>query len=151
MTMLTELCTELKNWDFIKGADKYFRDEIVIFNGRLQGFDDVLVQGQYFRIVGSLFNDGVYQYPASGLTKETFNGAIWAMAIPPEVIALAEDIASWKAMYGNVDSEAMSPYQSESYGGYSYNKGGAGTDGKAGVVTWQQVFAPRLNKWRKIR
>ena len=27
-----------------------------------------LQMGQYFRVVGSIFNDGVYQYPTKGLT-----------------------------------------------------------------------------------
>ena len=51
-----------------------------------------LQNGQYFRITGSLFNDGVYQYGgANEFADETFQGAIWALAIPQSVITLAED------------------------------------------------------------
>jgi len=107
-----------------------------------------LQDGQYFRIVGSVFNDGVYQYPATGLTDETFDGAIWAMAIPSEVIALASDIEAWKEKYQSIDSPAMSPYNSESFGGYSYSKSSGGSDDLSG--TWQGAFADRLNHWRKI-
>lgn len=109
-----------------------------------------LNNNQYFRIIGSVFNDGVYQYNEKlELTDETYEGAIWALAIPPAVIALSSEVEAWQAKYGNVDSVNMSPYTSESFGGYSYSKSGGGSgDGKAG--TWQQAFASRLNRWRKI-
>ena len=146
--MLTELCQEIKNWF---DADRVF-DTFSIENGELHL--PFLQNGQYFRIVGSVFNDGVYQYPANGLMDETFDGAVWAMAVPPEVIALASDIEAWQTKYGAADSAAMSPFQSESFGGYSYSKGsgssGSGGSGGSGA-TWQSAFAGRLNLWRKIR
>lgn len=143
--MLTELCQELKNWF---DTERHF-GLFTIENGELSV--PFLQNGQYFRICGSVFNDGVHQYPATGLTDETFDGAVWAMALPPEVVALATDIEEWKEKYGSADSAAMSPFQSESFGGYSYSKGsGAGASGSASV-TWQSAFAGRLNLWRKIR
>ena len=147
--MLAELCKELNNWDFQKRAVKYF-GKFKIENGDLD-FDD-LAEGQYFRIIGSLFNDGIYSHPANGLKDETFEGAIWAMAIPEEVVALADEIEQWVAKYGRVNSANMSPYNSESFGGYSYSKSGGGaSDGTTGGGgTWQTAFAKRLNKWRKI-
>ena len=146
--MLTELCKELNNW-FDDEQPKYF-GEFKIVNGELAGSYE-LQEGQYFRIVGSVFNDGVYQYPHTELTDETFEGAVWAMAIPKEVIALADEVKSWCDKYQNIDSQAMSPYNSESFGGYSYSKsGGSGNDGdKTG--TWQGAFANRLNYWRKVK
>lgn len=145
--MLTELCKEINNWFEQR---KYF-GEFVVNDGELAG-DFSLQDGQYFRIVGSVFNDGVYQYPATGLTDETFNGAIWAMAIPSEVIALASDIEAWKNKYQSIDSPAMSPYNSESFGGYSYSKSSGGsTSGSVDLSgTWQGAFADRLNHYRKI-
>lgn len=104
-----------------------------------------LSEGQYFRIIGSIFNDGVYQYPARGLKDEEFGGAIWALAIPNEVITLTEDIEEWQKQYR---ANAESPYQSESFGGYSYTLKTAG-DGKSGI-SWSSAFADRLNQWRKI-
>ena len=143
--MLTELCQELKNWF---DTERHF-GLFTIENGELSV--PFLQNGQFFRICGSVFNDGVHQYPATGLADETFDGAVWAMAIPPEVVALATEVAEWKEKYGSADSAAMSPFQSESFGGYSYSKGsGAGTAGSASV-TWQGAFAGRLNLWRKIR
>ena len=145
--MLTVLCKEINNWFEQR---KYF-GEFVVEDGHLTG-DFSLQDGQYFRIVGSVFNDGVYQYPATGLTDETFDEAIWAMAIPSEVIALASEIEAWKNKYQSIDSPAMSPYNSESFGGYSYSKSGGGsTSGSVDLSgTWQGAFADRLNHWRKI-
>lgn len=148
--MLAELCKELKNWDFNHRAEKHIGD-ITINEGNLVGFDDKISENQYFRIVGSRFNDGIYQYPAENLTDETYHGAVWAMYIPIEVIELSDEIEQWKTKYESVNSSNMSPYTSESFGGYSYSKSGGGSsDGNAGSGTWQTAFANRLNKWRKI-
>lgn len=145
--MLAELCRELKNWDFQTKAKKHI-GTIKIENEALVGFDDKLAEGQYFRIVGSVFNDGIYQFPAT-LKDETFDGAVWAMAIPDEVVALADEIQAWRVKYENITSYNMSPYNSESFGGYSYSKSGGGS-ASDGSGTWQKAFANRLNKWRKI-
>jgi hypothetical protein len=104
-----------------------------------------LQNGQFFRITGSIFNDGVYQYPASGLTDETFDGTIYAMAIPKEVLQLVDDIAQWQAKYGEVTA---SPYSSESFGGYSYTK--AANENTGSGATWQGQFKSRLSGWRKL-
>lgn len=145
--MLTELCKEINNW-FDK--ERYF-GTFVVEDGVLTG-NFSLQEGQYFRIVGSVFNDGVYQYPATELVDETFDGAIWAMAVPSEVIALAQEIKEWADKYLGVDSAAMSPFNSESFGGYSYSKsGGSSSSGNVDLSgTWQGAFADRLNHWRKI-
>ena len=127
-------------------------------NGSLRSIDCTLdlLDEQYFRIVGSVFNDGVHQKGdlSDFLHDESFSGSVWAMAVPPEVIALAEDIEDWQAKYGAVDSVAMSPYNSESFGGYSYSKfgGGSGSSGSglSGNSGWRGAFADRLNRWRKI-
>lgn len=142
--MLTEICKELNNWFCTK---KYF-DTYTISDGTI--IVPELKNEQYFRIVGSTFNDGVYQYPTEGLKNEVFDGAVWAMAIPAEVIALSEEIDAWKAKYAGVDSVAMSPFQSESFGGYSYSKAsGAGESGNT-AGDWRSVFGSRLNNWRKV-
>lgn len=144
--MLSSLCKELNNWF---DTHRYF-GAFTISDGALEQ-DLGLQEGQYFRIVGSTFNDGVYQYPAEDLKEEQFEGAIWAMAIPAEVIALAAKIEEWQAKYGGVDSENMSPYNSESFGGYSYSKGGGGSsDGSSAAGTWQGAFASELKKYRKV-
>ena len=146
--MLTELCKEIKNWfEYAK-----FFGTFTIENNVITGSYS-LQENQYFRIVGSVFNDGVYKYDENlTLIDETFKGAIWAMAVPSEVIALANDIKEWSDKYLSIDSVAMSPFNSESFGGYSYSKSSGGSS--SGNVdlsgTWQGAFADRLNHWRKI-
>ena len=104
-----------------------------------------LADGQYFRICGSVFNDGLHQYNVLDLVDETFDGTIWALAIPKAVIELADEIQKWQGKNGEV---SVSPYQSESFGGYSYSKA---TDAETGgAVTWQSAFKQQLGAWRKI-
>lgn len=123
------------------------RGDFEITDGTLES--DLLKDGQYYRIVGSIFNDGVHQYPSADLTDEVFNGEVRAMAVPPAVIALAADIENWMEQYGDA---VNSPYTSESFGGYSYSKASGGqAQGSAGTtLSWQSIFARRLNHWRKI-
>lgn len=149
--MLTELCQYLKNW-FDRNQPKYI-GEFTIADGTIQtaieGFH--LVDGQYYRIVGSLLNDGVHKAGEADLVDESFSGAVWSMAIPPAIVDLAADIEAWRAKYEDINSEAMSPFNSESFGGYSYSKSGGGaSDGTTATGTWQAAFRGRLNPWRKI-
>lgn len=145
--MLTELCQELRNWFDL---ERYF-GEFTIEGGQITVPDGSLQDGQYFRIIGSVFNDGVHLYgdETDVLTDEVFKGAIWAMAVPPSVIALSKEIDDWNEKYADAVS---SPYQSESFGGYSYSKrsGGSGSGNISDGINWQNNFASRLNKWRKI-
>jgi len=143
--MLDVLCAELNNY-FLKdkGKDIHF-GEYTISNGSI-GPLDFLQPGQFFRIVGSVFNDGVYEYPASGLKDEAFTGAVWAMAVPSPVIALADEIEKWAEANADVID---SPYSSESFGGYSYTKETA-SDGSSGAA-WKSHFASEMNRWRKAR
>lgn len=57
---LTDLCKELNNW-FVTSIH---HDNFTIKNGEINLADMVvdgsLQNGQYFRIVGSVFNDGVH-------------------------------------------------------------------------------------------
>lgn len=139
--MLTELCQELNNWfDY---GDRHY-GTYTIENGIIEPLDFVQ-DGQYYRIIGSVFNDGVHQYPQDeyGLKDETFTGSIWAMAVPPAVIALVSEIES----YARSDSAKISPYTSESFGGYSYTRA---TDASGVTVSWQKAFASKINKWRRM-
>lgn len=143
---LTDICTYLRNWfDVI-----HYTGEITIKDGVPADFDDKLQNNQYYRIVGSVFNDGVHKFGDSDLVDEIFSGAIWAMAVPPTVIALATDIKEWVAKYGGVDSAAMSPYNSESFAGYSYSKtSGSNADG-SNSNSWQSAFSAKLAPYRKL-
>lgn len=139
--MLTELCGVLRNWfetDRISGTYTVENGSITL---------SFLQNGQFFRVVGSVFNDGVHQYPDYAMADETFDGSIWPMSVPPALICLGEEIKAWQEKNGDI---AASPYTSESFGGYSYSKSTSGSATGAGVVTWQSVFKSRLNQWRKI-
>ena len=104
--MLTELCAEVRNY-FCKESDIYF-GKYEISGGSISPLA-FLKEGQYFRIVGSALNDGVYKYPTSDLADESFEGAVWAMNVPPSFIALADKIKAFN------ESEAgkLSAYTSE--------------------------------------
>lgn len=142
MITLTELCQELRNWF---DRERHF-GTFTIQDGTIAA--DFLSDGQYYRIVGSVFSDGVHQYPSSELRDETFTGAVWALAIPAPVIKLATEIEAWRGKYENADSAALSPFTSESFGGYSYTKA-SGSDAGGGA-SWQSAFRAQLNRWRKI-
>lgn len=144
--MLTEICRYLRNY-FEKNV---IFDSFVVSDGALIGWDtrlsDVLQSGQYYRIVGSVFNDGVHKFGEDNLVPErAFDGAVWVMTIPPDLVALDAEITDWIAKNENAIN---SPYQSESFGGYSYSKGYSGATAQG--VTWQSQFAARLAPWRKI-
>ena len=145
--MLTNLCQELKNW-----FDRYqpmVIGKFKIEEGKItsESFLQVVQENQYFRIRGSVFNNGVHQYtPDLALTDEEFDGVISLMAIPKEVIDLAAEIDAWNQKYGEA---VLSPFTSESFGGYSYSKG-ANASGSGQGVSWQSAFASKLNRWRKI-
>ena len=139
--MLTELCGVLRNWfetDRISGTYTVENGSITL---------PFLQNGQFFRVVGSVFNDGVHQYPDYAMADETFDGSIWPMSVPPALLCLGEEIKAWQEKNGDI---AASPYTSESFGGYSYSKSTSGSATGDGMVTWQSVFKSRLNQWRKI-
>lgn len=143
---ITDFCSEIHNWF---ETEKHF-GTFTIKDGEIQDIDEFVQYGQYYRIVGSVFNDGVYQYPATGALSETFTGAIWAMAVPPAALALAEKIQEWETKYGNSEA-ANSPFQSESFGGYSYSKGyNSLANGGDTTVSWQKQFRTQLKRYRKI-
>ena len=148
--MLTVICDYLKNW-FDYNQPKYY-GRFTISDGKLN-IDEDIPADQYYRRVGSRYNDGVYKHDGQeSLVAEEFEGAIWLMVIPKDIIALAAEVKAWNDKYAGVDSEAMSPFQSESFGGYSYSKssGGGNSASASSVPTWQGVFADRLRRYRKI-
>ena len=139
--MLEQVLMNIRNWFPVKGG--IYSGAFTIKDGGITL--PFLADGQYFRIVGSVFNDGLHQYPAADLTDETFTGSVWALAVPKAVIDLADEIQKWQEK----NAEALSsPYSSESFGGYSYSKS---TDAETGgAVTWQSAFKQQLSAWRKI-
>lgn len=151
--MLQQICETIHNY-FIKAP---LCGEFSISDGTISPSLDLL-EGQRFWITGSVLNDGVYTFHADGIKNdddteavglhdESWAGTICALAVPPAVIALSAEIEAW--VVANSD-QVNSPYSSENViGVYSYTKATGGS-GAGGTVTWQDVFASQLNRWRKV-
>ena len=148
--MLEQVMRHVRNY-FVK---EYRSGRFSITDGVLSP-SDFLLEGQRFFVTGSFLNDGVYTYHSNGikndddnalvnLQDESFNGIVYALAVPPTFIALTMQIGEWVGKFNEVTS---SPYQSESFNGYSYTKSVA-QDG--GGLTWQSAFHSQLNQWRKV-
>lgn len=148
--MLTEICAEIKNY-FTYENDKHIGDFSIIDGLIVPSFD---IQTDYIRIVGSHLNDGVHKLSDADLVDEgEFHGAVWVMSPPKAFLELAKEIEDWQAKNGALDSPAMSPFNSESFGGYSYSKSGGSASGgsSSAGASWQAAFATRLTMYRRIR
>lgn len=138
--ILEEVCGWLHNWFLVPGG-VHINTYTVEGNTLTLPF---LQDGQYYRVIGSVFNDGLHKYGEADLAEETFHGAVWELSIPPALISIAGEIEKW-----NTDNAVAlsSPYQSESFGGYSYTMASNNGEGK---TTWRNVFGARLAQWRKL-
>lgn len=141
--MLDKLLREL-GW--YRRPNKYVNqikvDKFTIEGGKIAP-SDFLKENDYYRIIGSRFNDGLYQYPNSDLTDEEFDGAVWVMRVPPALVTLAQQYKE------ELEKESGKPsaYISESFGGYSYTKA---TNSKGVPLNWEHLHADELNQWRII-
>ena len=148
--MLTEICNYLKNWF----SNEHYIGAIAITNGIIRCNSKLveIAEGQYFRVIGSILSDGVYKYGTDTLDDEEFTGAVWLMRVPADVIAIAAEVTEWMEKYGGADSSANSPYNSESFGGYSYSKSSGGSsDGSADLApAWAKAYGARLSRYKKI-
>lgn len=146
--MLTELCGELNNY-FNWNQPKKF-GTFHVSSGAVT--EDLGLQiGQYYRIIGSVFNDGVHKYtgnPDEDLIDEIFSGSVWLMAVPKEVVDLAADIAAWRTKYNDI---SYSPFTSENLGSTSYSYSVNTGAGSGAGATWQNIFSSRLDRWRKTK
>lgn len=142
--MIGQVCAEVKNYFIQKDVDIH-TSNYTVTNGQI-GPVPFLKDGQYYRIVGSALNDGVYKHGTDDtyLVDEEFFGAVWAMRVPSDFVALCEEIQAWDVKNG----EALSgPYSSESFGGYSYSKA---TSANGGAYTWRDQFKGKLNAYRRL-
>ena len=143
--MLEEILRTLNNWFERDGLVGDFK----VVGGALLLPDGFLKEGQYIRVLGSTFNDGLHREGESDMVDEEFAGEVRALAIPPAVIALAQEIGAWaKANQKALDG----PYASESFGGYSYSKEGVSVpqSGSYASSGWRAHFRDQLNQWRKL-
>lgn len=140
--MLEELLRTLNNW--------FERDSLVgdfkVVGGALLVPEGFLKEGQYLRVIGSTFNDGLSCWPVNDMVDEEFAGEVRALAVPPAVVALSEQIEKWRA---DNQKALDAPYASESFGGYSYSKEGSSSS-QNGSTGWRAHFRDQLNQWRKL-
>ena len=151
MVSMDELCGYVRNYflrDY-KNPEQYIHNgTFTIANGSIQELP-FLIPGQYFRITGSALNNGVYKYGDAhiSLRDEVFEGAIWAMYVPVDFVDLAREINNWL----EANATALNgPYQSESFGGYSYSKGSSTRADGTAYAPWQAQFASRLGRYRRL-
>ena len=148
--MIDEICAEIKNY-FCYHTDRHI-DDWTISNGVIT--PSITIPTDYIRIIGSRRNNGVHKVSEMQLQDETFHGAIWIMSPPKDFLTLVSEIENWQAVNGTADSVAMSPFNSETLGAYSYSKGGIARGNNQSAtpnVTWKDVYATRLNRFRRVR
>lgn len=146
---LEQVCQHLRNWfiDTTYSGTFDVAGGVITGSGTTQTPD--INEGDYFRIIGSRKNDGVYKAGTDTPLDDRFNGQIWILRPTAAFLAVVKDIDEWRGKNETPDSANMSPFASESFGGYSYSKGSGGGSG-ASATTWERQFASRLNAWRKI-
>lgn len=170
LSAIEALCAETHN---------YFETDKVVGDYKIENGNitlPFLSDKQFFRIVGSKFNDSVYIYLEGGfivknakwLELETsdmdwndIREQYWGDLAGQELIDEEFHGAIWPMNmprafiklakqvkeYNESDMAKPTPYISESFGGYSYSKG-IGSTGNADN-SWQKVFGSQLRRWRK--
>ena len=134
--MLEQILAHLHN-DFVRQTLP--EQEWTIADGTME-IPDAL-PGQYVRIIGSILNDGVYQYPLTGLIDETFTGTVRLLKIEKAVLEMVPEIEAW------CKKNQPTAYTSESFGGYSYSRA---TNANGVAAGWQDVFEAQLAPYRKM-
>lgn len=149
--ILEDVLWHIHNWFVYDSIDVY---SCQIDEGALPAsVTSSLLEGQWYRIRGSILNDGLHQHPAVDLTDETFDGGLDTLVIPKPLLRVVEEIQGYIERNADaVERAQSSPYQSESFGGYTYTLRSDLTADSAsqGLSGWQAAFASRLNPWRKI-
>lgn len=140
---LEDYCAELNNYFIYDWDSDIYLDIYTISEGAITPLDFIETD-QYFRIVGSVLNDGVYQNAGNlDLINEEFSGAVWAMYIPPRFLEIVDEADAYIA------SHPDSTITSESFGGYSYSKS-SGNDGTLFSYLPKSI-SDKLNSYRKLR
>ncbi|MGL5646712.1 MAG: hypothetical protein ACRDDY_02580 [Clostridium sp.] len=127
---------------FFENADFEITSGYILVKGKY-------IVGQYIKIKGSLLNDGVYKVDRieenkvfiNGLVDESFNGTVFQLGIPRDLIKLEEEIKEF-----NTNNKPTN-VTSESFGGYSYSK----ATGSNGVpLDWTRVFSNSLKPYKRM-
>lgn len=146
--MLEQILMEIYNWFRVRDdVNGIHPGTYTIENGGIAL--PFLRDGQYFRIMGSVFNDGLHRYgpDMEALIDETFDGTIWALAIPKSVVDAADEAEAWMEKNGAVVGGV---YSSESFGGYTYTKDSTVADSVSKTGIPAHILA-KVNGYRKLR
>lgn len=141
---MEELLNYLKNYFYKFMVEGNF----IISENKIKIVGNFL-QGQYIKIQGSVLNDGVYrinsitnkEIEVIGAENEEFEGIIYSLAIPKQLIELENEIKAYK------DKNKPSSIISESFGGYSYTLAPSKDGTKA---SWKDIFKTELSPYRKM-
>ena len=145
--MLTEICGYLNNYFDVErhtGLIK-IQDGIIYCSDKEVAMDE----GQYFALLRKNFVLGVYVFGTDELDDKEFEGSVWILDIPQSFLSITAEIQAWQTKYGGSDNAAMSPFNSESFGGYTYSKGSSASS-TSNAVTWQDMYKSRLSKYKKV-
>ena len=143
--MLSEICAYLHNYfDYERHyGDISIIGGVIFCNGEQISLDGV----QHFALFRNRIPLGVFSEVPS---DKTFEGAIWLMDIPDAIINADKWADDWMKTNGSADSATNSGFQSESFGGYSYNKG-TNSSGKGGSSVFDNAqFNRMLSPYRKL-
>lgn len=151
--MLEEILAYLHNWFIVDTQHGKF----AVKDGILTGCSLPLFDGQRVRISGSAAWDGVWTWHTGGplcdsddkttenRADEQFAGTLNSLGIPWELVKRSQEIKAWTLENAKTIN---SPYQSESFNGYSYSKA-VTADG--GAFDWRAMFGRELfARWGKI-
>lgn len=136
---LAEVMRACNNWFIVTS----FYGDFKIAEGHIVFPFGITSNYNYYKIQGSAENDGIHS-TTEILIDETFIGSIMLLNVPKELLLLVNDIETFQEKYGE---SCTSPFQSESFGGYSYTKA---TNANGGAYTWRDAFKDRLRMWRKL-
>lgn len=144
--MLTEVCGYLNNYFDVKRYSGLIKieDGVVYCDNKQISINE----GQHFALLRKNFVTGVYVYGTDTLDNKEFNGMVWIMDVPSNVLAIVDEISAWQEKYGSLDSANMGPFQSESFGGYTYSKGSSSNGSSS--LSWQDAFKSRLGQYKKV-
>lgn len=173
--MLEQVLSYLNNW-FVRYA--YTGDVTVGEDGAVLAPSEaaaILQPGRWYRILDSDFHDGVYQVPEEQagepeeepeeeeeekaetaeeeneieepeeIKSETFPCTLWVLGVPSSLLTILAEMEDWQTKYGGIMN---SPYQSESFGGYSYSKSGSSSSAGGTATVWTQ-FADALAPYKR--
>lgn len=144
--MLEEILKIINNYFYVTGEKGSYN----IQNNKLT-VKGKYIQGQYIKIEGSIMNNGVHkvlevsdnQITLEEAINEEFDGVIYGLAIPRDIIRLEAKVKEFEECSANRRSVIVS----DSTGAYSRTKA---TDKNGNVQTWIGVFANDLRPYRKL-